>query len=40
MDVSRSGFYHWLKRQESQYKQEDRSLGQQVKIIHKRSRGT
>jgi putative transposase len=40
MDLSRSGFYHWLKRPESLRKQEDRSLGKQVKIIHKRSRGT
>jgi putative transposase len=40
MDVSRSGFYDWLKRPESLRKQEDRSLGKQVIISHKQSHGT
>ncbi len=40
MKVSRSGFYDWLKRDESQRSVQDRLLTQRIKVIYKNSRGT
>lgn len=39
LEVSRSGFYAWLKRDESRRSQEDRELTEQIREIHKESRG-
>jgi transposase InsO family protein len=40
LEVSRSGFYAWLKREESARSREDRRLLSEIKEIHKGSRGT
>ncbi|RKG95619.1 IS3 family transposase [Corallococcus sp. CA047B] len=40
LGVSRSGYYAWAKRPESQRKKSDRALTQQVAAIHQESRGT
>lgn len=37
--VSRSGYYAWLRRPESQRKTEDKALSEQIKEIHKESKG-
>ncbi len=36
LDVSRSGYYHWLSRPESLRKQTDQVLTQQIKDTHYR----
>jgi len=38
-DVSRSGYYAWLRRPESQRKTQDKALSQMVKEIHQQSNG-
>ncbi|RKG56242.1 IS3 family transposase [Corallococcus sp. AB011P] len=40
LGVSRSGYYAWAKRAESQRKQADRELTVAVKAVHRESRGT
>lgn len=40
LEVSPSGFYAWLKRPPSKREQEDEMLTQEIKKIHKRSKGT
>ena len=40
LQVSRSGYYDWLKRGESKRSREDRELSQKVVTIHGESRGT
>ena len=40
LEVSPSGFYAWLKRPPSQREQEDEMLTEEIKQIHKRSKGT
>ncbi|RKG47745.1 IS3 family transposase [Corallococcus sp. AB011P] len=40
LGVSRSGYYAWAKRPESQRKKSDRALTQEVAAIHQESRGT
>jgi putative transposase len=40
LEVSPSGFYSWLKRPPSKREQEDEMLTQEIKKIHKRSKGT
>jgi putative transposase len=40
LDVSRSGFYAWIKRPASARKQEDNSLKPLIQIAHNHSRGT
>jgi len=40
LKVSRSGFYAWLKREESARAREDRELLERIKEIHEKSRGT
>ncbi len=37
--VSRSGYYDWLQRPESNHKIEDMRLSQKIKVIHSNSRG-
>ena len=39
-NVSRSGFYAWLKRPESQRIRENRRLGKRIEEIFEKSRGT
>lgn len=38
-DVSRSGYYAWLRRPESQRKKQDKALSQMIKEIHQESNG-
>jgi len=40
LEVSRSAYYDWLSRPESQHSKEDRRLGARVKALHKESRET
>jgi len=40
LQVSSSGYYAWRKRQPSERTQEDQKLSQQIREIHKRSKGT
>jgi putative transposase len=40
LEVSPSGFYAWLKRPPSKREQEDEMLTEEIKKIHKRSKGT
>ena len=40
MQVSRSGYYAWLRRPESQRSQENKQLVEQIKDIHQQSRQT
>ena len=40
LEVSRSGYYAWLKRRPSARKQQDEILLERIKQIHDRSRGT
>jgi putative transposase len=40
LEVSPSGFYAWLKRPPSRREQEDKMLTQEIKKIHKSSKGT
>ncbi len=40
MGVSRSGYYSWLNRPESNQKTENKMLIEKVKEIHKESKGT
>lgn len=39
LDVSRSGYYAWLRRPESKRKAEDKALSEVIKEIHKESNG-
>jgi len=40
LEVTRNGFYAWLKRPESERRQRDRQLTVKIKAYHKASRGT
>ena len=40
LEVSTSGYYAWLKREESDRAKEDEKLTEEIREIHKRSRGT
>ncbi|MBF0589647.1 MAG: transposase [Magnetococcales bacterium] len=40
MEVSKSGFYEWRDRPDSNRKQEDSRLGEKIKAIHQKGRGT
>ena len=40
LEVSRSGFYAWRRREESRRSKEDRSLTDRIRVIHADSRGT
>lgn len=39
LEVSRNGFYGWVKRRESKRRKEDRELLERIRAIHKKSRG-
>ncbi len=38
MSVSRSGFYEWLSRPESNHSQEDQALKADIRVIHEKKR--
>ena len=40
LGVSRSGYYSWLKRKPSKRALEDKELMEQIRVIHKKSKGT